>query len=114
MKRTYVKPTMDMEQFAANQYVAACFKCDTVSATGIGVAGYIGECTYTQHRKKNVTIQPCTEVHIYTDAEAKKLAVGHTCSYDWRTGVVSNVKTGYLSQTTGYAHLMFPDANASN
>lgn len=114
MKRTYVKPTMEQEQFAANQYVAACYRCNTVSAfPGVGIGGYLGECTYTQHKKKDVTIEPCQEVHIYPDDQ--KFSVGHTCSWDWKTGIVSNVKTGYLSDTKGSGvHLMFPDANASN
>lgn len=31
MKRTYVKPVMESEEFVANEYVAACWKvtCDT-------------------------------------------------------------------------------------
>lgn len=112
MKRTYVKPTMNMEQFAANQYVAACYNC--ITSGQIGQAGFAGECNGTHTAKKNFTTKPCTSVHVLSDAAAAKLKLAHIEDRDLWTGTISNVRYGYVEQTVGTVHFMVPNANASN
>lgn len=49
MKKTYVKPVMESEEFVANEYVAACWdlKCDTIGCEYDKYAVRIGGSQYT-------------------------------------------------------------------
>ena len=108
MKRTYVKPTMDMEQFAANQYVAACAQC--INPNAIGTATFAGfVCDGTHNIKAKIANSAsCTSVHKLTGNEIP-------AHQDVKGGYIS----GYLSEKGNRnAHFMVPlsgdNANASN